>query len=113
MSVVRTAAEREEEAELSELRDEAARTAAEAARTLAELSRRIEFARRPKEAAARLAADARVTALRAVRRGWGRTGGRRGAWRPALAAVLILAAATGSGYLAARTKRLNTKRRSR
>lgn len=102
MSVVRTAAEREEEAQLNELRGEADRTAAEAARTLAELSRRIAAVRRPGQAARRLAADARVTALRVVREGPGSTAGQRGAWRPALAAIPVLVVAAALAYAAAR-----------
>ena len=105
MSVVRTAAEREEEAQLNELRGEADRTAAEAARTLAELSRRIDAVRRPGQAVRRLAADARVTALRVVREGPGSIAGQRSAWRPALAAIPVaLVVAAVLAYAAARGK---------
>ena len=104
MSVVRTAAEREEEAELNALRGEADRSAAEAARTLAELSRRITAVRRPATTARRLAADARVTALRAVRGGPGSIAGRRGAWRPVLAAIPVLVVAAALAYAASRGK---------
>ncbi len=100
MSVIRTAAEREEEAELNELRGEADHAAAEAAGTLAELSERITAVRRPGRAARRLAADARVTALRVVREG----PGQRGAWRPALAAIPVLVAAAALAYAAYRGK---------
>jgi hypothetical protein len=103
VSLTRTAAEREEEAELNELRGEADRTAAEAARTLAELTRRIGEVRRPGEAARRLVADARVTALRKVREGTGGLAGRRGARPLALAAIPVLAVAAVT-YAAVRGK---------
>jgi hypothetical protein len=89
---------------LPEPRDEADRTAAEAAHTLAELNRRLTAVRRPREAARRLAADARVTALRAVREGAGMIAGQRGAWRPVLAAIPVLAAAAVLAYATPRGK---------
>lgn len=97
MSIVRTAAVKEEEAQLNHLRDQADRTAAEAARTLEELTGRLAAVGRPGEAARRLATDARVTALRAVRR-------QRGAKRLTLAAVPVLAVAAALVYAAARTQ---------
>jgi hypothetical protein len=89
----RGAASIEEQAELTSLRDAADRSTAEVARTLAELTERL-AANRPKAVAKRLAANARVTALRAVREGPGKIAGQRGARRLALAAipVLVLAA---------------------
>jgi hypothetical protein len=56
MSLIRTAAEREEEAELNDLRDQADRSTAEAAQILAEMTRRITVVRRPGQAARRLTA---------------------------------------------------------
>lgn len=97
MSIVRTAAVKEEEAQLNHLRDQADRTAAEAARTLEELTGRLAAVGRPGEAARRLATDARVTALRAVRR-------QRGAKRLTLAAIPVLAVAAALVYAAARTQ---------
>jgi hypothetical protein len=102
MSIARTAAVKEEEAQLNDLRDQADRTAAEAARTLAELTGRLAAAGRPGEAARRLAADARVTALRAVREGPGKIAGQRGAKRLTLAAVPVLVVAAALVYAAAR-----------
>jgi hypothetical protein len=103
MSVTRTAAAREEEAELNQLRDQADRTAADAAQALAELTRRIDVARRPGEAVRRLTADARAAARRALR-GPGSATVQRGPWRPALAAVPVLALAAALAYAAARGK---------
>lgn len=102
MSIARTAADKEEETELNYLRDVADRSGADAAQTLAELARRVSVARRPWAAARRMAADARVTALRALREGPGVIAGRRGAWRPALAAVPVLVLAAAFAYAAAR-----------
>ncbi len=99
---IRTAAAREEEAELNDLRDQADRAAAEAAQALAELVRRVNVARRLGEAARGLTAEARVTALRALREG--PVAGQRGAWRLALAAVPVLALAAALAYAAAREK---------
>lgn len=96
MSVPHSRAVLEEQLELRVLRDEADRSTAEAARTLAELTERLVAAGHPKVMARRLAASARVTALRAVREGPGKIAGQRGAKRLALAAipvVLIAAAA--------------------
>ena len=102
MSAVRTAAQHEEEAELRNLRDQADRSTAEAAQTLAELIRRLNAAGHPKETARRLAADARVTVLRALRQGPGKVAGQRGARRLALAAVPVLAVAAALAYAATR-----------
>jgi hypothetical protein len=104
MSLIRTAAEREEEAELNYLRDQADRSTAEAAQILAELTRRVNVARRPGKAASRLATDARVAALRAVREGPGKIAGQRGAWRLVLAAIPVLTLAAVLGYAAVRGK---------
>ncbi len=100
MSIPRTAAVKEEEAQLNDLRDQADRSAAEAARTLAELTGRLAAVGRPGDAARRLAADARVTALRAVRQGPGKIAGQRGAGRLALAAVPVLVVAVALAYAA-------------
>jgi hypothetical protein len=54
VSRIRTAAEREEQAELAELRTQAARTADEVTQTLAELNRRADVVRRPGKAARRI-----------------------------------------------------------
>jgi hypothetical protein len=93
VSPVRTAAEREEQAELIMLREQADRTADEVAQTLAELTRRIDVVRRAGEAARRIRADARGTALRALRQGPRAIAGQPGVRRVALAAapVLVLA----------------------
>jgi hypothetical protein len=107
---IRTAAAREEEAELNELRDQADRAAAEVAQTLTELNRRITVVRRPGAAARRLTADARVTALRALREGPGSIVGQRGACRLALAAIPVFALATALGYAAYRGKLVPAKR---
>ncbi len=104
MSIARTAAGKEEEAELSYLRDAADRSAADAAQTLAELARRLSVARRPGEAVRRATAVARAAALRALRQGPGVIAGRRGAWRPALAAIPVLVLAAALAYAAARRK---------
>lgn len=127
MSIVRTAAVKEEEAQLNHLRDQAERTAAEAARTLEELTGRLAAVGRPGEAARRLASDARATALRAVRQGTGTNpllfvlrrkeqkngqrqkeegsiAGQRGAKRLTLAAIPVLAVAAALVYAAARTQ---------
>lgn len=101
---IRTAAAREEEAELNELREQADRATAELAQTLTELTRRITAVRRPGAAARRLTADARVTALRALREGPGSFVGQRGAWRAALAAIPVVAVAAALGYAAYRGK---------
>lgn len=102
---IRTAAAREEEAELNELRDQVDRATAELAQTLAELTRRISVLRRPGGAARRLTADARVTALRALHGGPGSTtAGQRGAWRPALAAIPVAVLTAALGYAAYRRK---------
>jgi hypothetical protein len=101
---IRTAAAREEEAELNELRDQADRATAELAQTLTELTRRITVVRRPGAAARRLTADARVTALRALRERPGSFVGQRGAWRPALAAIPVFAVAAALGYAVYRGK---------
>lgn len=97
-----SAAALEEQAELRNLRDAADQSAADVAKVLAELTRRLTAARQPKEAARQLAARVRVTATRTLRAGWDagweRTGGQRGAWRPALAVVPVLAVATALGY---------------
>jgi hypothetical protein len=106
---IRTAAAREEEAELNELRDQADRVTAELAQTLTELTRRITVVRRPGAAARRLTADARVTALRALREGPGSLAGQRGAWRPALAAIPVFAVAAALGYAAYRGKLIPVK----
>lgn len=92
MSPVRTAAEREEQAELTMLREQADRTADEVAQTLAELTRRIDVVRRAGEAARRISA-ARGTALRALRQGPRAIAAQPGVRRVALAAapVLVLA----------------------
>jgi hypothetical protein len=97
---VRTAAEREEEAELDYLRDQAERATVDAARALAELAARIAVARRPGQAARRLTVRALAAALRALREGPG--SGQRGAWRPALAAVPVLLLAGALAYAIAR-----------
>jgi hypothetical protein len=89
---IRTAAAREEEAELKYLRAQADGAGAEVAQTLAELVRRISVTRRPGAAARRLTAGARVTALRSVREGPGKIAGQRGAKRLALAAIPVLVA---------------------
>lgn len=86
----RGAASFEEQAELTSLRDEADRSTAEVARTLTELTERIAAASHPKAVARRLAVNARVTALRAVREGRGKLAGHPGARRLALAAVPVL-----------------------
>jgi hypothetical protein len=104
MSATRGAAALEEQAELRILRDEADRSAAEAARTLAELTGRLAVVGHPGKVARRMAAGARVTALRALREGPGRIAGQRGAWRPALAAIPVLALAAALAYAAARGK---------
>jgi hypothetical protein len=109
MSLTRTAAEREEEAELNDLRDQADRSTAEAAQILAELTRRITVVRRPGQAARRLTADVRVAALRALREGPGGIVGRRGAWRPVLAAIPVLTLAAALAYAAARGKLIPPK----
>jgi hypothetical protein len=99
--MIRTAAEREEERELNSLRDQAGRSTADAAQTLAELTRRLKSAGHPQAAARQLAANARVTALRAVREGPGKIAGQRGARRLALAAIpVLLIAAAALAYAA-------------
>lgn len=104
MSVIRTAATREEEMELNDLRAQADRTTAETAQALAELTRRITAVRRPGEAARRLTADARVAALRTLREGSGKIVGQRRAWRLALAAIPLLAVVAALAYAAAQRK---------
>lgn len=101
---IRTAAAREEEAELNELREQADRATAELAQTLTELTRRITVVRRPGAAARRLTADARVTALRALREGPGSLAGQRGARRQVLAAIPVAALAAALAYAAYRGK---------
>lgn len=98
---IRTAAAREEEAELKYLRDQADGASAEVAHTLAELARRISVVRQPGAVARRLTADAQVTALRAAREGPGKIAGQRGAKRLALAAIPALSLAVLT-YAAAR-----------
>lgn len=100
MSVPHGAAAREERAELISLRDEADRSVAEVARTLAELTGRVASVRHPGNTARRLAAQVRVTALRAVREGPGQIADQRGAWRLALAAVPVIAVAAVIAYAA-------------
>ncbi len=107
---IRTAATREEEAELNELREQAKLATAELAQTLTELTRRITVVRRPGAAARRLTADARVTALRALREGPGSFAGQRSAWRLALAAIPVVAVAAALGYAAYRGKLVPAKR---
>jgi hypothetical protein len=109
MSLIRTAAEREEEAELNDLRDQADRSTAEAAQILAEMTRRITVVRRPGQAARRLTADARVAALRVLREGPGGIAGQRGAWRPVLAAIPVLTLVAVLAYAAARGKLIPPK----
>jgi hypothetical protein len=104
MSIIRTAATREEEMELSDLRAQADRTTAAAAQALAELTRRITAARRPREVARRLTADAGVAVLRALGETPGKIVAKRGAWRPALAAIPVLAVAAALAYAAAQGK---------
>jgi hypothetical protein len=108
---IRTAAEREEEAELKYLRDQADRSAVEVARTLAELTGRLAAVGHPGQAARQLAAGARVTALRAVREGPGKIAGQRGAWRPALAAIPVLVVAAALAYAAVRRNAADRKPR--
>ena len=88
-----TAAEVEEQAELTELRDQADGTAAEAARTLAELGARLADAADPGAMARRLAAAGRGAAARALREVPGKIAGQRGPRRTALAAIPVLAVA--------------------
>lgn len=102
--VTRTAATREEDAELHSLRDQADQSTAEAARTLAELTRRMTVVKRPGDAAKRLTADARAAAGRALREGSGKIAGQRGAWRPVLAAIPALAIAAAIAYAVAQGK---------
>jgi hypothetical protein len=109
MSLIRTAAEREEEAELNDLRDQADRSTAEAAQILAEMTRRITVVRRPGQAVRRLTADARVAALRFLRQGPGGIAGQRGAWRPVLAAIPVLTLVAVIAYAAARGKLIPPK----
>jgi hypothetical protein len=92
VSPVRTAADREEQAELAMLREQADRTADEVAQTVAELSRRIDVLRRPSETARRMTADARAAAVRALRQA-PQIAGQPGVRRAALAAVPVLALA--------------------
>ena len=113
MSAARTAAEREEQAELNLLRDQAERTAGEAAQTLAELTRRITVARRPGTAARRLTADALASALQAIREEQGKIASWRRVWRPALAAVPVLALAAALAYAAQRKAKSSHPRRVR
>jgi hypothetical protein len=104
MSGIRTAAAREEEMELNALRAQADRTTAEAAQVLAELTRRLTVARRPGESVRRLTADAQAAAVRALREGPGKMAGQLGAWRPALAAIPVLAVAVALAYAVAQGK---------
>lgn len=101
--MIRSAADREEQAQLNTLRDQADRSAAEAAHTLAELTSRLS-AGHPKAVARRLAEDARVTARRAVREGPGMIAGQRGARRLALTAIPVLLIAAALTYAALRGK---------
>jgi hypothetical protein len=103
MSAIRSAAAREEEAELEYLRAQADGSAAEAAATLAELGGRLTAATRPAAMARRITADARVATVCALRGVPGRIAGQRGNWRrPVLAAVPVLAVAAALAYAAAR-----------
>lgn len=99
MSAPRTAAAKEEEAQLNDLRDRADQATAEAAQALAEMSRRVSAARRPGETARRLTADARAAAVSAVRQWTARAGGRRPAQRVALAVIPVCALAIAAAYL--------------
>jgi len=95
--MIRTAADREEQAELNDLRDQADRSAAAAAHTLAELTSRLTAAH-PVAVARRVAGGARVTALRAVREGPGKIAGQRGAKRLALTAIPVFLIAGALAY---------------
>jgi hypothetical protein len=103
VSPIRTAAEREEQAELAMLREQADRTADEVARTVAELSRRAGIVRRPGPTARRMAAEAAATAVRAIRQAPRQVAGQPGVRRAALAAVPVLALAAFT-YAAAHGK---------
>lgn len=136
MSAPRGAAAQEEQAQLKRLRDEVDQSTTEVARTLTELTGRLAAAGRPMEIARRLAVNARVTALRAVREGpgkknplhlalrspTGRAGqrhdeagpfaGQRGAKRLALAAIPVLAVAAATALaIAIARENLATERR--
>ena len=102
--MIHTAADREEDAELNDLRDQAERAAAEAARTLAELTSRLS-AGHPKAVARRLAGHARVTARRAAREGPGKIAGQRGAKHLALTAIPVLLVAAALAFAAIQGKR--------
>lgn len=88
-----TAAEFEERAQVKQLRDQADQTAAEAARTLAELGARLADAARPRAMARRLAAVGRDAVARSLREVASGVTGQRGARRPALVAIPVLAVA--------------------
>lgn len=99
MNPPRTAASKEEAAELSQLSATADHEAAEAAHILTELSGRLAQARQPGAMARRLTGQARASAIGLLREGPGKIAGQRGAKRAALAAipVLVLAAAIAVG----------------
>jgi hypothetical protein len=104
MSLPRTAAEKEEEAELNALRDQAQLSALEAGRTLAEVSRRLTIAAHPGKMLRRRVADARVAAFRALPWEPGKIAGQRGARRLALAAIPVFVVAVAYAYTVARGK---------
>lgn len=103
MSLPRTAAEREEEAELNALRDQAELSAVEAGRTLAEVSGRLAAAAHPGRMIRRRVADARVAAFRVLRQESGKIAGQQGARRLALAAIPVFVA-VACAYAVARGK---------
>lgn len=98
MSATHGAAAHEEQTELGNLRAEADLSAAEVARTLTELTGRL-AAGHPKALARQFAANARQTALRAVREVPGKVAGQRGAKRLALAAVPVLLLAAAAAFI--------------
>jgi hypothetical protein len=98
------AASAEEQARIEELRAQVDKAGEEAARTLAELTGRLADAGNPRNLARNLAAEARQSALRAVREIPGKLASRRGATRAALATVPLLAV-LGAAVAVARRRR--------
>jgi hypothetical protein len=94
----------EEQAELADLRDQAARTAAEAAQTITELAGRLDLARQPRLLARRLATDARHTAARTLREALGRISGQARTRRTTLAAIPALAVVVTVAVIVARQR---------
>jgi hypothetical protein len=107
------AASAEEQARIEELRAQADKAGEEVARTLAELAERLGDPGNPRNLARNLAAEARQSALRAVRGIPGKAAreisrklaSQRGATRAALAAVPLLAVLGAAAAAVARRKK--------